>query len=156
MGCCLKQGSLAIISEKNNDAGPKLAIQANESEIKMIGGCPHYDIKAYCQRLNRTCRPAMKGCVLESKVRRLKSDIKGEHMSARIETLDLRHLPPHERHAKIFQTWNLLESGETMKIINDHDPKPLRYQFEAEQDGKFQWEYEKEGPVDWIVNVKRI
>jgi uncharacterized protein (DUF2249 family) len=42
-----------------------------------------------------------------------------------------------------------------MKIINDHDPKPLRYQFEAEQSGKFAWEYEQQGPVDWIVNIKR-
>ena len=76
-------------------------------------------------------------------------------MSAKIETLDLRPLPPPQRHAKIFETWNSLESGEAMKIINDHDPKPLRYQFEAEQSGKFEWEYEQQGPVDWIVNIKR-
>jgi uncharacterized protein (DUF2249 family) len=43
-----------------------------------------------------------------------------------------------------------------MEIINDHDPRPLRYQFEAEQSGTFEWEYEQEGPVDWIVNIKRI
>ena len=76
-------------------------------------------------------------------------------MSAKIETLDLRPLPPPQRHAKIFETWNSLESGEAMKIINDHDPKPLRYQFEAEQSGKFEWEYEQQGPVDWIVKIKR-
>ncbi|MGD8739983.1 MAG: DUF2249 domain-containing protein [Desulfobacterales bacterium] len=121
----------------------------------MIGGCPHDDIKGYCQRLKRACNPAARGCVLEGKVRRLKSDNRGEHMSAKIETLDLRPLPPPERHAKIFETWNSLESGETMKIINDHDPKPLRYQFEAEQSGKFAWEYEQQGPVDWIVNITR-
>lgn len=132
-----------------------MAFQVNQREIIMIGGCPHYDMQAYCQRLKRPCDPATKGCVLEGKVRRLKSDNKGKPMSAKIETLDLRHLPPRERHAKIFQTWDLLESGETMKIINDHDPKPLRYQFEAEQKGKFLWEYEQEGPVDWIVNIKR-
>jgi len=121
----------------------------------MIGGCPHYDLQNYCHRLRRTCKPATKGCVLEGKVRRLKPDDRGEHMSAKVVTLDLRPLPPRERHAKIFQTWNRLESGETMKIINDHDPKPLRYQFEAEQNGKFQWQYEQEGPVDWIFNIKR-
>ena len=121
----------------------------------MIGWCPHYDPKGYCQRLKRTCDPATKGCVLEGKVRLLKSDNRGEHMKDKIETLDLRPLPPFERHAKIFQVWNRLESGETMKIINDHDPRPLRYQFEAEQSGTFEWEYEQEGPVDWIVNIKR-
>jgi uncharacterized protein (DUF2249 family) len=121
----------------------------------MIGGCPHYDMQNYCRRLQRTCNPATKGCVLENKVRKLKSKTGGEHMSIKMETLDLRLLPPQERHAKIFQTWNNLEPGNSMKIINDHDPKPLRYQFEAEQKGKFQWEYEQEGPVDWIVNIRR-
>ncbi|HAP67280.1 MAG TPA: hypothetical protein DCQ99_05690, partial [Nitrospinae bacterium] len=32
-------------------------------------------------------------------------------------------MPPYERHAKIFQLWDELKSGETLKIINDHDPK---------------------------------
>jgi hypothetical protein len=36
----------------------------------MIGGCPHDDIKGYCQRLKRACNPAARGCVLEGKVRR--------------------------------------------------------------------------------------
>ena len=29
-------------------------------------------------------------------------------MNSKIETLDLRMLPPYERHEKIFQTWNSL------------------------------------------------
>ena len=121
----------------------------------MIGGCPHYGVDAYCERLKRTCNPVSKGCVLEGKVRFIESGKRGENMNSKIETLDLRPLPAFERHEKIFQVWNSLASGETMKIINDHDPKPLRYQFEAEQNGKFEWDYEKEGPVDWIVNIKR-
>ena len=48
-----------------------------------------------------------------------------------------------------------MKSGETLKITNDHDPKPLRYQFEAEYKGQFEWEYEQSGPKDWIVNIKR-
>ena len=121
----------------------------------MIGGCPHYDLQDYCRRLKRTCNPTARGCILEGKVRLLKLNTGDKHMNAKIEILDLRPLPPRERHAKIFETWNRLESGETMKIINDHDPKPLRYQFEAEQSGKFDWEYEQEGPADWIVKIKR-
>jgi uncharacterized protein (DUF2249 family) len=76
-------------------------------------------------------------------------------MNPRIEILDLRPMPAHERREKIIQVWRNLKPGETLKIINDHDPRPLRYQFEAEQSGKFEWEYEQEGPVDWIVNIKR-
>jgi uncharacterized protein (DUF2249 family) len=70
--------------------------------------------------------------------------------------LDLRPIMPFERHQKIFQMWDALKSGETLKIINDHDPKPLRYQFEAEYKGKYEWEYEQNGPKDWMVNIKKI
>ncbi len=77
-------------------------------------------------------------------------------MGNRIETLDLRTMPPPERHRKIFETWSRLASGETLKIINDHDPKPLYYQFEAEQKGLFEWAYLEEGPVDWMVTIKKI
>lgn len=70
--------------------------------------------------------------------------------------LDLRPMPPFERHSKIFETWESLIPGKALRIINDHDPKPLYYQFEAEQKGKYEWEYEKQGPSDWIVRIKRI
>ncbi len=73
-----------------------------------------------------------------------------------ITELDLRPMPPFERHKNIFETWENLAPGKAMRIINDHDPKPLYYQFEAEEKGKFEWQYEKEGPEDWIVKVKRI
>jgi uncharacterized protein (DUF2249 family) len=33
---------------------------------------------------------------------------------------------------------------------------PLYYHFEAEQKGKFEWEYEQEGPKDWIFRIRRI
>ncbi len=122
----------------------------------MIAGCPHYGVDAFCERLKRTCNPATKGCVLEGKVRLPQSGNRGENVNSKIETLDLRPLPAYERYGKILRTWNSLESGETMKIINDHDPRPLRYQFETKQSGKFEWEYEQEGPADWIVNIKRI
>ena len=76
-------------------------------------------------------------------------------MNAGIETLDLRPLPPVERHKLIFQKWKALQPGDVLRIINDHDPKPLYYQFEAEEKGKFEWQYEQQGPVDWIFNIKR-
>lgn len=81
-----------------------------------------------------------------------------EHMEVpdKIVELDLRQMPPPERHKKIFHIWDGLKPGETLKIINDHDPKPLWYQFEVEHKGKFEWQYKQEGPTDWIVKIKRI
>ncbi len=77
-------------------------------------------------------------------------------MNSKIVTLDLRPMPPFERHEKIFQRWDSLTPGETLKIINDHDPRPLRYQFATMYEGEFQWEYEQEGLIDWVVKIKRI
>ena len=76
-------------------------------------------------------------------------------MEATIKDLDLRQMPPFERHEKIFEIWGGLTAGQTLRIINDHDPKPLYYQFAAEFKGLFEWEYEQKGPSDWIVKIKR-
>ncbi len=80
-------------------------------------------------------------------------DYKG---AAKIFELDLRPMPPSERHEKIFSMWYSLEVGQILKIINDHDPKPLRYQFEAEHKDKYEWEYEQEGPKNWVVKIKKL
>lgn len=77
-------------------------------------------------------------------------------MSSKTKTLDLRKLLPFERHSKIFYMWNGLKEGETLRIINDHEPRPLYYQFEAEHKGQFEWSYEKQGPKDWIFTIKKI
>ena len=69
--------------------------------------------------------------------------------------LDLRSIMSFERHEKIFQMWDALSSGETLRITNDHDPKPLHYQFEAEYKDQYEWEYEQEGPKDWVVKIKK-
>ena len=77
-------------------------------------------------------------------------------MKKATKILDLRNMPPFERHSKIFEMWNSLKAGETLKIINDHEPKPLYYQFEAEHKGQFEWNYEKQGPEDWIFTIKKV
>ena len=47
-------------------------------------------------------------------------------------TLDLRDVPPPERHPKIHDAFADLESGETLTLVNDHEPKPLFYEMKAE------------------------
>ncbi|MEW6025807.1 MAG: DUF438 domain-containing protein [Planctomycetota bacterium] len=73
-----------------------------------------------------------------------------------IEQLDLRKMHPFERHDKIFEVWNNLKAGQTLEIINDHDPKPLRYQFQAEYPNIFEWKYKQQGPKDWVVQIKKV
>ena len=67
--------------------------------------------------------------------------------------LDVREMPPRERHPTILGTFGALASGQAMELVNDHDPKPLRYQFEAELPGTFTWDYLEEGPEAWRVRI---
>ena len=46
--------------------------------------------------------------------------------------LDLRPVPPAERHPMIHEAFDDLAPGETLTIVNDHEPKPLFYEFQAE------------------------
>ncbi len=68
-------------------------------------------------------------------------------------TLDVRDLPPRERHARIFAAFDALRPGDAFRLINDHDPKPLKYQFAAEHAGEAVWEAEREGPDAWIIRI---
>lgn len=69
------------------------------------------------------------------------------------ESIDVRSLVPAQRHTKIFELVNALEPGKSFILINDHDPKPLYYQMEAEYPGQFSWEYVESGPRVWRVEI---
>jgi uncharacterized protein (DUF2249 family)/quercetin dioxygenase-like cupin family protein len=71
-------------------------------------------------------------------------------------TLDVRELAPRDRHARIFATFNALRPGEALRLVNDHDPKPLKYQFAAEHAGEATWEPEQEGPEVWVVRIGKV
>jgi uncharacterized protein (DUF2249 family) len=74
---------------------------------------------------------------------------------ARDRELDVRAAEPKRRHDLIFQTFTQLPVGASYVLVNDHDPKPLHYQFEAESPGEFSWEYLDEGPAVWRVRIGR-
>ena len=69
--------------------------------------------------------------------------------------LDVRVIPPREKHPTIFRTFDALAQGSAMVIINDHDPRPLRYQLAAERPDSFEWTYLAEGPDVWRVRIDR-
>ena len=70
-------------------------------------------------------------------------------------TIDVRTIVPRERHPLIFDTFRKLGAGEAFLLVNDHDPKPLYYQFKAELGEAFQWEYLEQGPEVWKVRIVR-
>lgn len=70
--------------------------------------------------------------------------------------LDVRQITPRERHELIFATFAALQPGQAFELVNDHDPKPLYYQFQAEHPGTFTWDYAEQGPTTWQVRIGKV
>jgi regulator of cell morphogenesis and NO signaling len=70
--------------------------------------------------------------------------------------LDVREMAPRIRHPKIFETFDALAPGQAFILVNDHEPKPLFYQFLAERLGTFRWRYLEEGPETWRVEIAKV
>lgn len=71
--------------------------------------------------------------------------------------LDVREIPPNERHEQIHDTFAELAAGETLTIINDHEPKPLYYEMAAEveafdEDG---YTVERENPSKYVAEFPK-
>lgn len=71
-------------------------------------------------------------------------------------TVNAAEYPPQIKHKVIFETFDALQSGEAMLLINDHDPKPLFFQFKLERPDQFTWEYIEQGPVTFRVKIGRV
>lgn len=69
--------------------------------------------------------------------------------------LDVRSIIPRERHPRIFNTFDGLQPGQSFQLVNDHDPLPLYYHFNAERPNSFAWNYLESGPEVWRVRIDR-
>jgi uncharacterized protein (DUF2249 family) len=84
-----------------------------------------------------------------------KSVGQGGHMPNLAE-LDVRELQPRDRHPLIFARFDELEPGEAFVLVNDHEPKPLYYQFQPERASQVGWEPIESGPERWAVWITRL
>ena len=73
-----------------------------------------------------------------------------------VNEFDIRPFPPTERHEMFYKAFADIKPGEAFEFINDHDPKPLYYQMEAESKEPFKWEYLEKGPDAWKVRVVKV
>jgi uncharacterized protein (DUF2249 family) len=46
--------------------------------------------------------------------------------------IDVRDVPPAERHPQIHEAFEAVPPGGSLTLVNDHDPKPLFYEFSEE------------------------
>lgn len=77
-------------------------------------------------------------------------------MTSAMVLIDVRTVPPPQRHPLIFGTFDALAPGQAFAIVNDHDPAPLRFQFEKTRPGQFDWRYLEAGPAQWQVRIARV
>jgi len=69
--------------------------------------------------------------------------------------LDLRQIAPPQRHSLIFSTFEALQPGQSLELVNDHDPMPLHAQFQMRSPGQFSWNYLEQGPQVWRVEIAK-
>jgi uncharacterized protein (DUF2249 family) len=69
--------------------------------------------------------------------------------------LDVRVVPPSRKHSTVRERLEGLRTGQTLRIINDHDPRPLRYELDDVYPGAFAWTYVESGPHLWRVDIAK-
>lgn len=70
--------------------------------------------------------------------------------------LDVRGLRKPDKHPSIFATYAALGVGESFVLVNDHDPRHLRDEFETDHAGSYQWEYLQRDPRDWQIRITKL
>jgi len=73
----------------------------------------------------------------------------------RSNELDVRSVPKPQRHPQIFARFASLEPLASFILVNGHDPKHLRAEFERDHPGAFDWTYLESGPV-WRIRITRL
>ena len=69
--------------------------------------------------------------------------------------LDVRGLRKPDKHPRIFSRFAALATGESFVLINNHDPRHLRDEFETDHPGEFGWDYLRRGPQRWEIRISR-
>lgn len=71
------------------------------------------------------------------------------------QELDVRGLPKPDKHPTIFACYSALPVGGSFVLVNDHDPKHLRDEFEMDYPRAFSWEYLTQEPRNFRIRIGR-
>ena len=70
--------------------------------------------------------------------------------------LDVRGLPKPDKHPAIFAAYHSLPVGAAFILVNNHDPRHLRDEFEVDHPGSHDWEYVQAGPQVWRIRITKL
>ncbi len=133
-----------------------------ESELERLALKLETILTLHLEKEERVYLPLVEKHLPETEQERILDEMHSEHRPAhngtreRSDVLDVRSMAPRERHAVIFETFEALAASQNFVLINDHDPKPLFYQFQAEHTRQFSWKYLEQGPEVWRVRIGRL
>jgi uncharacterized protein (DUF2249 family) len=69
--------------------------------------------------------------------------------------IEAQQIPGPQRHEYIFNCFDNLAGGESLVIVNTHDPIPLLRQLSETKTGQFQHEYLEQGPSQWRLKITK-
>jgi uncharacterized protein (DUF2249 family) len=61
-----------------------------------------------------------------------------ESVAGTERVINVTDIDPRRRHTIIFQLFDHLPAEDSLQLVVDHDPKPLRFQFEAKHGSRCQ------------------
>ncbi len=70
--------------------------------------------------------------------------------------LDVRPLRKPDKHPAVFTAYDSLAAGESIVLVNNHDPRHLREEFETEHPGSYAWDYLDWGPASWRIRISKL
>lgn len=72
------------------------------------------------------------------------------------QRLDVRDMPKPAKHPRIFELFDSLTPAQSFVLINNHDPRHLHDQFDADHHGEFGWQYLDRGPDRWQIQITKL
>lgn len=70
--------------------------------------------------------------------------------------LDVRSIPMPQRHPRIMEAFDALEIGAELRIISDHEPRPLRGELERTRGGTYVWLQRVHSADHWELTLRRV
>lgn len=70
--------------------------------------------------------------------------------------LDVRELRKPDKHPTIFAKYEALAAGESFVLVNNHDPRHLHDEFDADHPGSYGWDYVEKGPKVWRIRITKL
>jgi uncharacterized protein (DUF2249 family)/iron-sulfur cluster repair protein YtfE (RIC family) len=77
-------------------------------------------------------------------------------VNAAARELDVRPLAPRDRAARCIEAFDRLPEGESLVLIDDHDPRALFHLLRFHRGDRLGWLPTRRGPREWRIDLRRL